>query len=115
MGTGGPRVSHTAETDRGTPRQGGDAGLRVLVDPQATESLGPEWDLCCHLVAYVGTAAGSDALSLGIRLSAQLISGQEGDHRECPVSESTREGSETWSRSHFHHSLAIVLRIRGNF
>lgn len=50
MGAGGLRVRHTAETSRGTTRQGLDADLRVPVDPQATERRGPEQELCCHLV-----------------------------------------------------------------
>lgn len=66
MGAGGLRVSHTAETSRGTTRQGLDADLRVPVDPQATERRGPEQELCCHLVAEFGTAAGSDTLSPGM-------------------------------------------------
>ena len=35
-------MSHTAETVRGTARQGLDADLRVPVDPQTIERPGPE-------------------------------------------------------------------------
>lgn len=65
-------MSHTAETGRGTSRQGLDADLRVPVDPQTIERPGPGPGLCCHLVADAGIAAGSDAPFPGMRLCVQL-------------------------------------------
>lgn len=60
-GYGGLRVSHTAETGRGTARHGLDTDLRFPVDPpQTIERPGPEPGLWCHLVAKFGIATGSD-------------------------------------------------------